>query len=157
MTEQIPYHVGILVPDLDAAIAVFTKTLGYTFNDPVRLPIHQLEDRIAGTDTAPVLAVTYSRTGPLRLELIEFQGSGVYSSDRGEGLHHVGVWEPDPESRLRQLEAAGQQVDAIVWGRDGSISVLYAGPSAASGVRVEYVNEAQRPRLERWFETGVLA
>jgi hypothetical protein len=119
--------------------------------------VHELEDRVAGTRGPVELKVTYSRTGPLRIELIEFQGSGVYSADLGEGLHHVGVWEPDPEAKLRELETAGDGVDAIVRGRDGSISVIYASPSEASGVRVEYVNEAHRARLERWFDTGELA
>jgi catechol 2,3-dioxygenase-like lactoylglutathione lyase family enzyme len=157
LTEQVPYHLGILVPDIEAASKVFEDTLGYTFNPPVRLRMHELEDRVAGTRGPAELTATYSRTGPLRLELIEFQGAGVYSASHGEGLHHVGVWEPDPEARLKQLEADGAEVDAVVWGRDGSISVFYASPSAASGVRVEYVGEAQRARLERWFDTGVLA
>lgn len=157
MSEQVPYHVGLLVPDIEAATRVFEDTLGYTFNPPTRLRMHELEDRVAGTRGPAELTATYSRTGPLRIELIEFKGSGVYSAAHGTGLHHVGVWESNPEERLRKLEAAGGDVDAIVWGPDGSISVFYASPSAASGVRVEYVNEAQRPRLERWFETGVLA
>jgi catechol 2,3-dioxygenase-like lactoylglutathione lyase family enzyme len=157
MGEQVPYHVGVLVPDVPAAMKAFETTLGYRFNEPTRLPLHDLEDRIAGTSGPAELLVTYSRTGPLRIELIESGGTGIFDPGLGEGLHHVGVWEPDPEARLRELEAAGQSIDAVLRGRDGSISVFYASPSASSGVRVEYVNEAQRSRLERWFETGELA
>jgi catechol 2,3-dioxygenase-like lactoylglutathione lyase family enzyme len=156
VTERVPYHVGVLVPDVPAAVKAFEATLGYRFNEPKRLQLYDLEDRIAGTSGPAELLVTYSRTGPLRIELIQSGGSGLYDLALGEGFHHVGVWEADPEARLRELEAAGQSIDAVLRGRDGSISVFYASPSASSGVRVEYVNEAQRARLERWFETGEL-
>ncbi|KOS58180.1 VOC family protein [Rhodococcus rhodochrous] len=156
MDAKIPYHAGILVRNLDDAIKYFTENLGYTFNPPTTVTVHEVEDRIAGTSAPAEARVTYSRQGPFRLELIEFSGTGIYSSALGEGLHHLGVWESDPESRLRELEAEGRAVDAVFRRPDGGVSVFYAAPEHVGGVRIEYVSAAQRERLEHWFDTGEL-
>jgi catechol 2,3-dioxygenase-like lactoylglutathione lyase family enzyme len=37
MTESTYHHVGILVPDMDAAIAWFSEVLGVTFHAPHRM------------------------------------------------------------------------------------------------------------------------
>ena len=151
-----PYHAGIVVRDLTAAVDDLQDRLGYTFNPPTDVRVHEVEDRISG-DTGPIgMRVTYSREGPFRLELIEAVGSGVYA-EASRGLHHLGVWEADPPARLTALEAAGDPVDAVFRQRDGAISVIYARIAAVPDTRVEYVNSAQRARLERWFDTGVLA
>jgi catechol 2,3-dioxygenase-like lactoylglutathione lyase family enzyme len=157
MTAVIPYHAGILVPDIHKAIEAFGASLGYTFNEP--MPVRpNVEDRISGT-TGPVeILVSYTRESPFRLELIEQSGEGIFGSRHGEGLHHLGIWEPDVEGRLAELEAAGHPIDAVIRSDDGSISVFYAAPlPGQGGTRIEYVGEHQRARLERWFNTGVLA
>lgn len=156
MSHHVPYHFGVVVPDVPTAMQEFGASLGYVFNEPIRAPLVHFEDRIAGSAGQGELLVTYSRTGPLRIELIESQGSGLFGPALTNGVHHIGVWEADPESRLRELEAAGQSIDAVLRGADGSISLFYASPGGASGVRVEYVNSAQRERLEDWFNTGEL-
>lgn len=154
---QVPYHVGIVVPDIQQAAASFAALLGYEFNEPARLPMADLDDRLAGTRGPSEVHVTYSRTGPLRIELIEAAGDGVYAPALAGGVHHVGVWESDPEQRLARLEAEGAVVEAVLRGTDGTISVFYVRPADSADVRVEYVNAAQRERLERWFETSVLS
>lgn len=156
MSLFMPYHAGLVVPDVPAAIRDLEARLGYTFNQPTRLAVHEAEDRLAGVTGPLDMTVAYTRDRPFRLELIECQGSGIYAA-ANQGLHHLGVWEPDPAGRLRQLEQAGDPVDAVFRQRDGAISVIYARSSATPGQRIEYVNEAQRERLERWFDTGVLS
>lgn len=156
MSLFMPYHAGLVVPDLRAAVADLEARLGYTFNEPTRLTVHEVEDRLGGVTGPLDMLVTYSRESPFRLEVIEGQGNGVYGP-LWQGLHHLGVWEPDPEGRLRQLERAGDPVDAVFRQQDGSISVIYARSSVIPAARVEYVNSAQRERLERWFDTGVLS
>jgi catechol 2,3-dioxygenase-like lactoylglutathione lyase family enzyme len=156
MTLFMPYHAGIVVPDLPAAVTDLEARLGYTFNAPTEVKVHEVEDRTAGVTGPLEMRVTYSRESPFRLELIECTGSGVYAQ-ASRGLHHLGVWEPDPQARLRALEAAGDPVDAVFRQRDGAISVIYARIAAVPDTRVEYVNSAQQERLERWFDTGVLA
>ncbi|MBX6768320.1 MAG: VOC family protein [Actinomadura rubrobrunea] len=156
MTVLMPFHAGLVVADLQQAVEHLGNTFGYTFHPPTRLGVHEVEDRISGVTGPLEMLAAYTKEGPFRLELIECQGEGVFAPSRG-GLHHLGVWKPDPEARLRRQEAAGEPVDAVMRKPDGSISVIYGGPTGASGVRIEYVSQAQRSRLERWFETGVLA
>ncbi|WP_160573718.1 VOC family protein [Actinomadura physcomitrii] len=153
----IPYHAGILVPDIAAAMGDLSARFGYMFNEPVTMKPYEVDDRINGT-TGPIEAtVTYTRQGPFRLELIEFSGDGIYSSAHGAGPHHLGVWEPDIDARLAEVEASGAKIDAVFRGSDGAISVFYVSPDTApGGTRIEYVSERQRARLERWFDTGVI-
>lgn len=151
-----PYHAGIVVSDLRVAVDDLSSRLGYTFNEPTKLSVHEAEDRVSGVTGPLDMLVTYTREGPFRLEVIECHSGGVYAPDN-HGLHHLGVWEPDPDERLRRLEEAGDPVDAVFRQRDGSISVIYARSSTDTATRIEYVSERQRERLERWFETGVLS
>lgn len=151
-----PYHVGILVSDMATGIETMSRRLGVTFWDPVEMRPHELEDRINHTRAPGRVLVTYSKQGPFRYELIEFVGDGLYSPRQGEGLHHLGVWEPEPEQRLAELERDGAAVDAVFRSPDGRVSAIYAAPIVGNGLRVEYVSEAERPRLERWFATGAL-
>ena len=156
MTLFQPYHAGFVVADLDGAVADFEAKLGYTFNPPTTLGVHEVEDRMSGS-TGPIeMRVTYSKQGPFRVEVIEAQGQGVYAAG-GPGIHHLGVWEPDMPGRLAQLETNGDPVDAVMRQKDGSISVIYARSAALPDTRLEYVSEAQRERLERWFDTGELS
>ena len=154
----IPYHVGVLVPNMRAAIDRLSADLGYTFTEPVLMTPQEVEDRVSG-ETGPMeLLVAYTREGPFRLELIEFMGRGLYAEERGEGPHHLGVWEPDIDARLALLESAGTAVDAVFRGPDGRVRVVYTSRAAgAGGVRIEFVSESLRARLEEWFQTGVLA
>ncbi|TAP39161.1 hypothetical protein EYS21_22590 [Arthrobacter sp. S39] len=81
---------------------------------------------------------------------------GIYG-EKFLGLHHLGIWEPDPTARLRALEEAGDPVDAVFREADGSVSIIYARSSSMLGARIEYVADSQRISFERWFDTGSFA
>lgn len=154
----IPYHAGVLVPDMRSAMDRFSADLGCSFTEPVVMRAHELEDRVSGETGPAELLVAYTREGPFRLELIEFTGRGLYAEERGEGLHHLGVWEPDIDARLAALESVGTPIDAVFRGPDERVSVVYAGRcDGAGGTRIEFVSESQRERLEEWFRSGVLS
>lgn len=156
MTVFMPYHAGIVVPDLRVAVDDLAARLGYTFNKPTQLSVYEVEDRLSGVTGPLDMVVTYSRDSPFRLEVIECQGDGVFAT-ANQGVHHLGAWEPDPVGRLQRLEQAGDPVDAVFRQQDGSISVIYARSATVPTTRIEYVNEGLRERLERWFDTGVLS
>lgn len=147
-----PYHAGVVVDDIERAIEDLSDRFGYTFNPPTSLAIPVLDDRVTGRTHSVDLVASYTREGPFRLEVIQAQGSGVYSADLA-GLHHLGVWEHDPQSRLDELEAAGDPVDAVIRRADGAISAIYCRPRLVHA-RIEYVNDDRRPQLEQWFEAG---
>lgn len=153
---SMPYHAGLIVADIHEGIRDFEERLGYTFNDPVQARAEDMEDRISGTRGPIDLWISYTRESPFRLEVIQSSGDGVYGP-KYLGLHHLGIWEPDPEARLHALEQAGDPVDAVFREADGTVSIIYARSSTIPGGRIEYVGDAARPALEHWFATGSFA
>jgi len=120
------FHVGILVKDIEAAAADFTALLGVEFESAHAQQV----------GTGDTVRLCYSLQGPPYLELMEMTGSGVWSPDQGEGLHHVGVSDPGVSGRC----AAFGEVDVITPGGDGSPLVAMTRPGALHGVRVEYLD-----------------
>lgn len=153
---SMPYHAGFVVADIGVAIQDLQERLGYTFNRPIRARAEDVEDRVSDTRGPLDLWMAYTRDSPFRLEVIESTGKGIYG-DNYLGLHHLGVWEPNPAGRLSALEEAGDPVDAVFREADGTVSIIYARSASVPGARIEYVGAAQRPALERWFDSGDLA
>lgn len=157
MTTSEPYHVGIVVTDIEAAIEDYSRSHGWTFLTPVTRT-HQMHDHLSGWTGLAELTVTYSTPGPFRIELIAAVGPGIYSEARAGGIHHLGVWESDIEERHHILLDEGAEIDAVFRGADDRVSAIYARPFGASdGARMEYVSGRVRERLERWFATDGLA
>lgn len=123
-----PFHIGILVRDIEAAVSDFGALLGAKF-EPVRT------QQVA---TGETVRLCYSLAGPPYVELMEMTGTGQWSADQGEGLHHIGVADPDVPGRCAAFGAA----DVVSPGPDGSSLVALTRPAALHGVRVEYFNTA---------------
>ena len=86
---------------------------------------------------------TPSRARPF-LELIEAQEGGVWGRHHGEGLHHIGSWQPGLADRLAAMAAAGVTPEAVAT-IDGKLIAAYLEPSHLHQTRVELVS----PRSER--------
>lgn len=153
---QMPYHAGFIVADIREGIRDLEERLGYRFNEPTQVKAQDMEDRVSGSRGPMDLWIAYTIDSPFRLEVIESTGVGIYGKDF-LGLHHLGIWEPDPTGRLRALEEAGDPVDAVFREEDGSVSIIYARSASVPGARVEYVADAQRTSFEHWFDTGSFA
>lgn len=153
---QMPYHAGFIVADIHEGIRDLEERLGYQFNEPTQVRAQDMEDRISGFRGPVDLHIAYTRDSPFRLEVIESTGAGIYG-EKFLGLHHLGIWEPDPTARLRALEKAGDPVDAVFREEDGSVSIIYARSTSMHGARIEYVVDAQRASFEHWFDTGTFA
>lgn len=146
------FHIGILVPDLESAAHRLSSLLDVTFVQPRLAQADVFDDR--GAKRELELLITYSREGPPHLELLQSQGDeGLYAPPE-HGLHHVGLWEPDPEAVLRRLQALGVGLEASQHTREGSIIALYTEPADSAGTRFEYVNTALRPGVEEWITTS---
>jgi hypothetical protein len=97
----------------------------------------------------------YSLQGPPYIELAEMTGTGAWSPEQPEGLHHLGVCDPAGPARCA---AFGHPADPIAAGADGVPRVVLTRPEALHGVRVEYFDAAtaaallgylrSRPRLD---------
>jgi methylmalonyl-CoA/ethylmalonyl-CoA epimerase len=127
-------HVGIAVEDIDAALALYGKTLGM----PV---VHRETISQQGVDAA-LLDV-----GDSHIELLQPLGPdttvGKFLARRGPGLHHVAYRVASVEETLQALSAAGVRLidERPRTGIRGS-QVAFIHPSATGGVLTEIVQPA---------------
>ncbi len=147
MSEAPYFHIAVLVPDLAEAILRFGAVLELDFADPIRARVPQV---IEGGATQEVeVSVTYSRQGPPHFELIEATGDGVFSADRGYGVHHVGAWMEDTGAFTDRLSRLGIGVE-MTFGTDATRMGAYFKPKDLFGVRFEACPVAIR---EGWGRT----
>jgi catechol 2,3-dioxygenase-like lactoylglutathione lyase family enzyme len=135
---------------MDKAIAKYSEVLGVEFLEPVISTARFWEK---GREERMLEAkLTYSKqpAGPY-IELVEAQGDGLFDPARGEGIHHVGVWEADCEARVKTLESQGVELVAAQYTPEGQIIVAYFEPSDVHGTMIEIVDSGRREMMEKWF------
>ena len=100
-------HVGVVVPDLDAAVAFFTDVLGFR---PVRAAtIGEPEDRLSATFGAPdgaSVRVAFLETDGGTVELLEWTAPGAETDVRAPqdvGTAHLALSVADVEAAARRL------------------------------------------------------
>jgi len=135
MFERID-HVGIAVPELDPAVALYTETFGMGLLHREVLAEH-------GIDAALLNA------GESRVELLaplEADGAiGRFIARRGGGLHHVAYRVEDIDAALAELrEREVELIDSTP--RRGMLSarIAFVAPQAAGGVLTELLEAAPR-------------
>lgn len=122
-------HIGILVTDLDAAVAFYTQTFGLAAG-----PIE--------TRAQPPIRRCCIRVGDAELELIEArdceQTMMRYLKHREAGVYHVGLRVDDVDAEATRLREQGVPlVDGIREG--GEMRIQYLHPDAAQGTLIELV------------------
>jgi methylmalonyl-CoA/ethylmalonyl-CoA epimerase len=122
-------HIGILVPDLERAIAFYRDVLG--------LEVSPIEDR-----DAPRIRRACVRVGDVDLELIEArdpeQTMMRYLPHREAGIYHVGLRVADVDSAAAEMRRQGVSLVGDV--REGEdMRIQYLHPDAASGTLIELV------------------
>lgn len=145
------FHVGIVVPDLDHAVARYSDVLGIEFTEPAVFDIPRLED----PDPHPFkLTAVFSRTEPPYYELIQAEGGGIVSVANAGKILYYGCWEPDMAGRLAKLRAQGVGLDALF--RVDAESAPFAMITAPDllGARIEYVGVDSVGPIEEWVRTG---
>ncbi|MCW2541990.1 MAG: uncharacterized protein JWN95_3715 [Frankiales bacterium] len=148
------FHVGIVVTDLDKAVARYSEVLGIEFTDPGVFVIPRLED----PDPHPFeLTAVMSRTEPPYYELIQARGEGIVSADNAGQILYYGVWEPDMAGRLELLAKQGVGVDALFRMDESSVPFAAITAPDLGGARIEYVGADAQAGIENWVRTGVLA
>jgi methylmalonyl-CoA/ethylmalonyl-CoA epimerase len=126
-------HVGIAVPDLEAAVAMYRQTLGVK-------PAHR--ERVQDQGVEEVLFAVGSSFIQLLGALGPDTPVGRFLASRGPGLHHVAYRVHDVESALAELGAEGVRL-IDEHGRPGSrgTTVAFVHPGSMGGVLVELVQE----------------
>lgn len=147
------FHTGIVVPDLEEAVAYYADTLGMSFTEPGVFHIPRLED----PDPHPgELKAVLSRTEPPYLELIQAAGDGIIGPDKcGQILYH-GYWEPDMAARWASLQTEEPGLDAVFRMDEHSVPFAMITAPDPFGNRIEYVGADALDPITEWARTGVL-
>jgi catechol 2,3-dioxygenase-like lactoylglutathione lyase family enzyme len=152
MTAPELFHVGILVADLDEAIARWSKALGLRFA-PVMGQEVTVKDPEPHKDTA---SAAYSLDGPPYIELVQARPTGHLSleANGGEGLHHLGLWAaPHADYVKSPLGVALPPVVSICSFTDEP-DMWLTDRTALNGVTLEMVSDVMRPGLAAMLGAG---
>ena len=152
MTDQRPgplYHVGIVVPDVDAARTTFTKQLGVTWGPVLHLDAVEYRDE-GGEDVVLPTTMCYSVDAP-HLELIQEVPGSVWVCNEYSNLHHIGFWSNDLAVDGSALTRSGCPLQMC--GRSGDAApVSFAYHRNDLGVRIELVDAAMRDTIRFLFD-----
>jgi hypothetical protein len=148
------FHVGIRVVDLVSAMDELGQAHGVTWAS--------VQDRAmdvwlpdAGRVTLQ-LALTYSREGPVRLELMSGPPGSPWDGSAQPGPHHLGYWCDDVAAETERLLGDGWTIElAAAPPDDGYGRFTYL--RSPNGVLMEPVSSTARPRFEAWWAGGQLA
>jgi catechol 2,3-dioxygenase-like lactoylglutathione lyase family enzyme len=150
---QRAYHQGIRVPNINQAMEELGSSLGVEWCD--------VQERDQGCwlpgvgSTSLPLKFTYSRGGPQHIELLQGPVGSIWDGSVNSGLHHMGLWSDDVAGETDALVAAGWKLLIAQRPPDDGYGVFtYVQPP--SGLLVELVSSAAKPRFEQWWAGGSL-
>jgi hypothetical protein len=142
-----PYHVALVVPDVEQAMADLGAALGFSWAT-VQRRTNTFETPSGPT---PVdMCFVYSLEGPPYLELIEQRAGSIFDT---AGLHHLGLWCDERGSESDRLDQLGWPRETVGLAPDGS----WAGGlfHVVAGLRVEVVDIGRSgPPLCRYLDGG---
>ena len=120
-------HVGVAVPDLEAALAFYRDVLGLVPHPPER------------ADGATIVSLTL---GESRIELLspDEPGSPVakFLAKRGPGIHHICYRVPDLDRALEVCRRAGYRlVDETPRRGAGGHRIAFLHPQSTAGILLE--------------------
>ena len=135
------FHVGLIVPELEPALAQLGDLLGLTWLDPFdgEVGMHLAD----GGEQTLHLRFAYSREEP-RLEVIEgIPGTPWAYDERGSNLHHLGFYADDLSAESERVASTWCPMEACAVGPEGVRPASFAY-HAKGGLRIELVDAALR-------------
>ncbi len=146
------FHVGMLVPDLGAAMAEMGPVLGVTWAEARHVADQAVWTPDRGLHRVE-LRFVYSCEGPEHVELVEGEPGSVWDGSGRPGVHHVGLWVDDVAAGVAECLDGGWQV-ALAHAAPGDDYGLFAYMAPPSGPLVELVSARMRPAFEAWWAAG---
>lgn len=132
------YHVGLVVPDIEAAAQRLTASAGYEWTRPIEYTVDVITT--AGEQQLP-LRFMYSLQAP-HIELITEVPGTPWTSTGTTAAHHLGYFVDDITAASSQLERGGFQLEAKP---AGALASSFAYFVDSAGVRIEIVNRGLFP------------
>ncbi|MGV0047776.1 VOC family protein [Mycobacterium colombiense] len=143
------YHTGIIVPDLDAAMARLTALAGYRWITPVS---YTLPFRTTSGSQEVTSTFVYSLQSP-HVELIKEVPGTAWAAAPGNAIHHLGYWTDDLAESAKRLEDNGFAFEATA-DTDGPNLALFAYYVDAAGTRIEIVDRALFPDFPAFLQAA---
>jgi hypothetical protein len=142
------YHTGIIVPDLDAAMARLSALAGYRWITPLSytLPFRTVDGVRELTST-----IVYSVQSPY-IELVQEVPGTPWMSAPGNSVHHVGYFTDNLLETARTLESNGFSFE-MTGEIPGSEFGMFAYYVDAFGTRIEIVDRALFPDFAAFVES----
>ncbi|MBV8949258.1 MAG: VOC family protein [Actinobacteria bacterium] len=139
------FHVGIVVPDLEAARTRFTELLGVQWGPILAndIPVRDGD----GHDLVVPNRISYS-TAPPYLELIQEVAGTPWVCNEHSNLHHIGYFSDAFAGDARGLRAAGCPLE-LCDGHGEGAPAAFTYHRDPLGVRLELVNAGMRPMMEQ--------
>ncbi len=145
------FHVGIRVPNLDAAMVELGASLGVTWAERREKAAQTLWTPQDGLQHLH-LKFTYSAEGPQHIELLEGPASSFWDGRTDSGAHHLGIWVDSVVDETDRLVGAGWViVGAQRDPTDGNGYGVFSYLQPPSGLIVELVDRAIQPHFEQWW------
>ncbi|OBH14290.1 VOC family protein [Mycobacterium sp. E3247] len=142
------YHTGIVVPDLDAAMARLSALAGYRWITPMS---YTLPFRTATGVRELTSTVVYSLQSP-HVELVREVPGTAWTAAPGNAVHHIGYFSDDLARSGRALQDNGftLEMTADVPGADLGLFAYYTD---AFGTRIEIVDRALFPDFPAFLQS----
>lgn len=145
------YHVGIRVPNLDAAMAELTAAMGVTWAPPMERENAAWMPGVGHVQLQ--VRYTYSCEGPVHLELVQGEVGSIWNGDDRRGLHHLGVWTDDVAGMTETLIAAGGTLEIAGDSPENGYG-RFTYVRTPQGILIEPVSREVQPRFEAWWAAG---
>jgi catechol 2,3-dioxygenase-like lactoylglutathione lyase family enzyme len=142
------YHTGIIVPDLDAAMARLSALAGYRWITPLS---YTLPFRTATGTRELTSTIVYSVQSP-HVELLQEVPGSPWTAAPGDSVHHLGYFTDDLADTAELLESNGFtfEMTADVPGQDLALFAYYVDPF---GTRIEIVDRALFPDFSAFVQS----
>ena len=131
-------HIGIAVPDLEAAIATYTA-MGFAYERTEEVPAQQVR-------------TAFFKLGESRIELLEATTPdspiAKFIERRGPGIHHVSVEVEDLDKTLQDYKAADIRLAQEPSMGAGGHRVAFVHPKATGGVLLEVMEHLSHSNAE---------
>lgn len=143
------YHTGIIVPDLEAAMARLSALAGYRWISPVSytLPFRTTVGTQEVTST-----FVYSLQAP-HVELIKEVPGTAWTAAPGNSIHHLGYWTDNLAESAKILEDNGFTFEATADTAPPDLA-LFAYYLDAAGTRIEIVDRALFPDFPAFLQAA---
>ena len=143
------YHTGIVVPDLDAAMARLSALAGYRWINPLT---YTLPFRTATGTRELTSTFVYSLQAP-HVELIQEVPGSPWTAAPGNSAHHLGYFTDNLAETARVLEDNGFTFEATADVAPPGLA-LFAYYVDEFGTRIEIVDRALFPDFPAFLKSA---